>query len=108
MRRLDILFVGLGLLGGGALVYLLFRGTGLDGLDAGIWSQVILVLVVVAWTSTYLFRAVTQTMTYNQQLQDYEDAVLQKRFEALSPEEREALQAEVEAERAQAESNASD
>ena len=103
MRRLDIILIGLALLGGGAFVYGFFRVTGLDTTDAGIWSQLVLVLVVLAWTSTYLFRAITQTMTYNQQLSDYEDAVLQKRLESLSPEELQALQAEVEAERRQQE-----
>jgi hypothetical protein len=35
-------------------------------------------------------------MTYNQQLKDYETAVLQKRLEAMTPEELEKLQAELE------------
>jgi hypothetical protein len=38
-------------------------------------------------------------MTYNQQWQDYEDAVLQKRLEELTPEQLEQLQAEIEAEK---------
>ncbi|NJM57416.1 MAG: DUF3007 family protein [Synechococcales cyanobacterium RU_4_20] len=101
MRRLDVLWIGLGLLGGGALVYGVFVGIGLDSLDAGVWSQVILIGVVLAWTSTYLYRAVTQKMTYHQQLQAYEDAMLQKRLESMSSEEIAALQAEVEAERTQ-------
>jgi hypothetical protein len=37
-------------------------------------------------------------MTYNQQLKDYADAVLQKRLEELTPEELEQLQAEIEQE----------
>lgn len=36
-------------------------------------------------------------MTYNQQLKDYEDAVLQKRLEEMTPEELEKLQQEIEA-----------
>ena len=99
MRRLDVLLISLALFGGGGLLYAIFRGSGLNGLDAGVWSQLVFVLVVMGWVSTYLYRAVTQKMTYNQQLRDYEDAVLQKRFEALSPEEQAALQAEVEEER---------
>jgi Protein of unknown function (DUF3007) len=35
-------------------------------------------------------------MTYAQQLREYEDAVLQKRLEELSPEELEALSEELE------------
>jgi hypothetical protein len=38
-------------------------------------------------------------MTYNQQLKNYEDAVLQKRLEEMTPEEIAQLQAEVEAEK---------
>jgi hypothetical protein len=38
-------------------------------------------------------------MTYHQQIKDYEEAMIQKRWESLSPEEREKLQAEVEQER---------
>ncbi len=100
MRRIDVLWIGLGLFVGGGLVYGIFLGTGLDSMDAGVWSQVVLIGVVLAWTSTYLYRAINKKMTYNQQLQAYEDAMLQKRFESLSPEELEALQAEVEVERA--------
>jgi hypothetical protein len=37
-------------------------------------------------------------MTYNQQLDDYKKAVLTKRLEEMSPEERDSLLAEVEAE----------
>jgi hypothetical protein len=38
-------------------------------------------------------------MTYHQQVRDYENAVLEKRLEELSPEELEKLQAEIEAEK---------
>lgn len=98
MRRIDILGIGLGLFIAGGLTYLAFRVFGLDNLSAGIWSQVVLVGVVVVWLVSYLVRATTQSMTYNQQLKDYEDAVLQKRLEEMSPEELAALQAEIEAE----------
>jgi hypothetical protein len=37
-------------------------------------------------------------MTYNQQLKDYEDAVLQKRLDELTPDELDKLQAEIEQE----------
>jgi hypothetical protein len=38
-------------------------------------------------------------MTYNQQLKDYEDAVLQKRLEEMTPEELAKLQAEIDQEK---------
>ncbi|MEL6381228.1 MAG: DUF3007 family protein [Cyanobacteria bacterium J06626_18] len=100
MRRIDVLGIGLGvfLVGGG--LYVGFRIAGFDGLSAGIWSQVLFVGGVLGWVATYLTRVVTQKMTYNQQLQDYEDAVLQKRLEEMTPEELAKLQAEVDAEKA--------
>jgi cytochrome c-type biogenesis protein CcmH/NrfG len=38
-------------------------------------------------------------MTYHQQRREYEDAVLQKRLDELTPEALEALQAEIEQEK---------
>lgn len=98
MRRIDVIGIGLGvfLVGGG--LYLGFRIAGLDGISAGIWSQVLFVGGVLGWVSTYLTRVVTKQMTYNQQLKDYEDAVLQKRLEEMTPEELAQLQAEIVAE----------
>jgi len=50
---------------------------------------------VVAWLSSYLFRVVTRNMTLNQQMDDYESAVLQRRLDELSPEQLAALQAKL-------------
>ena len=77
------------------LFFLSFNFAGLDSISAGIWSQTILIAGVIGWSLTYLFRVVTKNMTYNQQLKDYEDAVLQKRLEEMSPEELAKLQEEV-------------
>lgn len=99
MRRIDVLAIGLGIFVAGGVAYVGFQWLGLDDINAGIWSQFLLVMVVIGWLTTYLVRAVTQKMTYNQQLKDYEDAVLQKRLEELTPEELAQLQSEVEQER---------
>lgn len=99
MRRIDVIWIGIGLFAAGGIIYALLLAIGLDGTNAGIWSQAVLVGVLVLWLLTYLFRALTQTMTLNDQLRQYEDAVLQKRLEELSPEELAALQAEVEQEK---------
>ncbi|NET33862.1 MAG: DUF3007 family protein [Cyanothece sp. SIO1E1] len=101
MRRIDVIAIGIGIFAAGGLIYLGLKGLGLDTLDAGIWSQAVLVVGLVGWLLSYLLRALTQKMTYNQQLQDYEEAVLQKRLDELTPEELAQLQAEVEAEKAQ-------
>lgn len=99
MRRIDVIWIGLGVFGVGGVLYVALTALGLDGLDAGVWSQALLIAGVLGWVSTYVIRVFTKKMTYGQQLRDYEEAVLQKRLEELSPEELEKLQAEVEAER---------
>ncbi len=98
MRRLDAIAILFVLLGLGGASYGLLRLLGIDGSQAGVWSQVFLVALLLLWLGTYLFRVLTQTMTYNQQLQEYKTAVLQKRLEAMTPEELAQLQAEIEAE----------
>ena len=99
MRRIDVIGIGVGVFTAGGLLYLAFSWAGLDGLSAGIWSQVVFVIGLLGWTATYVARALGKKMTYYQQLEDYEEAVLQKRLEEMSPEELAQLQAEVEQER---------
>ncbi len=101
MRRIDVLAIGLGGFLAGGVVYLLLQFVGFDSIQAGLWTQAVLVLGVVVWLLSYLFRAGTGSMTYHQQVKDYEDAVLQKRLDEMTPEELAVLQAEVEAEKAQ-------
>jgi formate hydrogenlyase subunit 3/multisubunit Na+/H+ antiporter MnhD subunit len=98
MRRIDILIIGFGIFGAGGLIYLLFQVFGLEANQAGIWSQVLLITGVILWISTYLFRVFTHKMTYHQQLKDYEEAVIQKRFEEMTDEEIAQLQAEIDQE----------
>ncbi|MDR9405315.1 MAG: DUF3007 family protein [Halothece sp. Uz-M2-17] len=100
MRRIDAIAITVGVFIAGGTAYLLLRVLGLSSQNAGVWSQALLVAGLVGWVSTYLFRVFTQDMTYNKQLRDYEDAVLQKRLEEMTPEELAQLQKEVEAENA--------
>lgn len=102
MRRIDVIGIGIGVFALGGGLYLALQVLGLDSLNAGIWSQVIFLGGILGWVSTYLFRVVTKNMTYDQQVQDYEDAVLQKRLEELTPEELAKLQDEIEQERQRA------
>jgi hypothetical protein len=99
MRRIDIIYLGLGIFLAGGVAFLLLQLVGLDSQQAGIWTQALLIFGLIGWLLTYLFRAGTKQMTYNQQLKDYEDAVLQKRLAEMTPEELEKLQAEIEAEK---------
>jgi hypothetical protein len=100
MRRIDVIGIGFGifLIGGG--LYVAFRIAGFDDLSAGVWSQVLFLAGLLGWVLTYLFRVVTSNMTYSQQLKDYEDAVLQKRLDEMTPEEWAELEAKLEADRA--------
>ncbi|WP_186479424.1 DUF3007 family protein [Synechococcus sp. NOUM97013] len=102
MTRAGVLKLGLGLLATGGLGYWLFEALGLKGFSAGIAAEALLVVVVVVWTSSYLFRVVTGRMTYMQQRRRYRSEYdqltaqqLQERFDALSPEEQEALMASI-------------
>ncbi len=101
MRKIDVIGIGLGVFAAGGLVYIILQVAGLDSLEAGIWSQVLLVGGLVGWVATYVYRAVGKKMTYHQQRQDYEEAYLKKRLEELSPEELAKIQAEIEEERTQ-------
>jgi hypothetical protein len=99
MRRFDALAITIGFFLAGGLIYLLLQFAGLDSAKAGIWSQAILFTGVVGWLLTYLFRVGTKNMTYNQQVKDYKEAVLQKALDELTPEQLEKLQAEIEEEK---------
>lgn len=82
----------------GGLGYWGFQAAGFEGFSAGIAAQAVLVLIVLGWTGSYLFRVVTGNMTYMEQRRRYRSAYdaatedeLQKQFEALSPAEQERL-----------------
>jgi Protein of unknown function (DUF3007) len=100
MRRIDAILITLGVFGAGGLAYLLLKVVGLEEVQAGIWSQVALVLGLLGWVSTYIYRALNQKMSYVQQLKDYEEAVIQKRYEEMTPEQLAELQAEIDRDRA--------
>lgn len=97
MRRIDAIAITFGVFLVGGALYLLFQAIGLDSTNAGIWSQVVFLLGLLGWVSTYLYRAATKKMSYVQQLKDYEEAVMQKRLDEMTPEALAQFQAEVEA-----------
>lgn len=99
MRRIDAIAIAIGVFAAGGIIYLLLQLAGLDSQQAGIWSQAVLVSSLVIWLLTYLFRVGTKNMTYNQQLKDYKDAVLQKRLEEMTPEQLAQLQTEIDQEK---------
>ncbi|WP_287127832.1 DUF3007 family protein [Candidatus Cyanaurora vandensis] len=82
MRRLDILTYTLVLLVLGPLLYGVLQLVGLSALNAGLVVQALFVAGVILWLGSYVFRVFFRKMTYNQQMKDYKDAVLEKRAEA--------------------------
>ena len=98
MTRGKVLLIGLIVLLLGGVGYLGFDALGLEGFSAGIAAQSLLVLIVVVWTGSYLFRVVTGQMTYMDQRRRYREVydkqeaeALQARFDALPEEEQQAL-----------------
>ena len=98
LTRGKVLLIGLIVLLLGGVGYVGFDALGLKGFSAGIAAQSLLVLIVVVWTGSYLFRVVSGQMTYMEQRRRYREVYdeqeaedLQKRFDALPPEEQQAL-----------------
>jgi hypothetical protein len=98
MRRIDAIGIGLIVFTLGGALYGILKLAGVNDLNAGVWSQGIFVLLILAWTSSYLFRVFSGRMTYIEQRDRYEDAFLQQRLDNMSPEELAKLQAELEQE----------
>lgn len=74
----------------------LLQIAGVPDLFAGqLTTGFVCVFALLAWVSTYVFRVGTKQMTYAQQLKDYEDQVIQKRYEELTAEEVAALNDEL-------------
>ena len=98
LTRGGALLAGAAVFAIGGLGYWAFQAAGFEGFSAGIAAQALLVAIVLVWTGSYLFRVVTGNMTYMQQRRRYRstydaatDDELQKRFDALSPDEQEKL-----------------
>ena len=78
MRRIDVLIISIIVFAIGGAGYLGLKSVGFDNIDAGIWSQLLLVSIILAWLFSYIFRVATKKMTYTQQIKDYERSRLTK------------------------------
>eukprot|EP00471_Norrisiella_sphaerica_P003124 CAMPEP_0184486690 /NCGR_PEP_ID=MMETSP0113_2-20130426/8324_1 /TAXON_ID=91329 /ORGANISM="Norrisiella sphaerica, Strain BC52" /LENGTH=144 /DNA_ID=CAMNT_0026868687 /DNA_START=294 /DNA_END=728 /DNA_ORIENTATION=- len=79
------------------VIYYGLQANGMTAERAGPWASFIyLVVGLVTWTFTYLYRVATKDMTYVQQLKDYEDAVMMKRLEEMSDDELQKMLEEAE------------
>ncbi|WP_448380556.1 DUF3007 family protein [Gloeomargarita sp.] len=65
-------------------------------MQAGFWTQVLLMGGLMGWIATYAVRVVRKDMTYHRQREQYDRAWLARQLEHLSPEEWERLQQAVE------------
>jgi hypothetical protein len=102
VTRGQALLLGLLLLGLGAAGYGLFEASGFEAPSAGIATAVLLLLLVVGWTASYLVRVVSGRMTFSEQRRIYRagydaqtDAELLARFEALPEQDQARLLAEL-------------
>jgi hypothetical protein len=98
MTRGKALVLGLAFFGLGGVGYGLFQLAGFGEASAGIAAEAVLIVIVIGWIGSYLFRVVTGNMTYMQQRREYRSRYeaatedeLQKQFEALPPAEQEKL-----------------
>tara|TARA_A100001037_G_scaffold172714_1_gene155098 strand:+ start:1650 stop:2021 length:372 start_codon:yes stop_codon:yes gene_type:complete len=103
MTRAKVIQLGFLVLILGGIAYSVLRFTGLDSISAGIAAQSLLVVVVVAWTGSYLLRVVSGNMTFMQQRRRYQQAYenlsaaeLQARFDALPDAEKVSLLKDIE------------
>jgi hypothetical protein len=102
LTRGQAILLGLAVTLLGAAGYWAFQTSGLDSFSSGIAASGLLMLLVLGWTSSYLFRVVTGRMTYMQQRKRYRQRYdaetneeLEARFAALSPQEQQRLLEEI-------------
>tara|TARA_B100000700_G_C14574766_1_gene637285 strand:- start:193 stop:504 length:312 start_codon:yes stop_codon:yes gene_type:complete len=83
MTRSKVLLIGLAFFALGGIGYAGFRFFGFDSANAGIAAQTLLIIVLIFWILTYLFRVFTGTMTFNEQRNRYRKAYEEKTTEEL-------------------------
>ena len=98
MTRAKVFQIGLIAFLLGGLGYEVFQLFGLESVSAGIAAQSILVLLVFAWTASYLFRVFSGNMTFMEQRKRYRQAYekltdekIMEKFEAMTDEEKNEL-----------------
>ena len=95
MTRAKVFQIGLMVFVLGGLGYELFQLLGFESISAGIATQSILILIIFAWTGSYLFRVFTGNMTFMEQRKRYREAYekltdekIREKFEAMTEEEK--------------------
>ena len=103
MTKGKVLQIGLLISLLGILSYKLAPQFGADNFTANTISNFILIMIVIAWVSSYVFRVVNGKMTFMEQRKryrkEYEKIVndkLESKFNSLSKEEQETLMEDLE------------
>ena len=93
-----VLLIGLIVMMLGGAGYISLTSMGVENISAGIATQTLLIIIVIIWTGSYLFRVVTGQMTFMQQRRRYRKIYdqqsadeLENKFNAMSEEEQQAL-----------------
>ena len=105
MTRIKVFQIGLIVFVLGGVAYETFQLFGFESISAGIAAQSILILLIFAWTVSYLFRVFTGNMTFMEQRKRYReeyekltDKRIQEKFDSMSEAERIQLIKDVEKE----------
>ena len=105
MTRAKVFQIGLIVFLLGAVGYEVFQLFGFESISAGIATQSILILLVFAWTASYLFRVFSGNMTFMEQRKRYREAYekltdekIREKFDSMTDEEKYELLKTVEEE----------
>ena len=108
MTRAKVFQIGLIVFLLGGLGYEVFQFLGFESISAGIATQSILILIIFAWTGSYLFRVFSGNMTFMEQRKRYRLAYeklteekIREKFEAMSEKEKTELIKSIEEERSE-------
>ncbi len=95
MTRAKVFQIGLMVFVLGGLGYEVFQLIGFESISAGIATQSILILIIFAWTASYLFRVFSGKMTFMEQRKRYREAYekltdekITQKFEAMTEKEK--------------------
>ena len=95
MTRSKVFQIGLIIFVLGGFGYEIFQLFGFESISAGIATQAILILIIFAWTASYLFRVFTGNMTFMEQRKRYREAYekltdeqIMKKLDAMTEEEK--------------------
>ena len=95
MTRAKVFQIGLIVFLLGGLGFEVFQIFGFESISAGIATQLILILIIFAWTASYLFRVFSGNMTFMEQRKRYMEAYknltdekIQKKLDSMTEEEK--------------------